>query len=178
MGRRKLEMKKIANNSSRLVTFSKRRSGIFKKANELSTLCAAHIAIVVFSPAGKPFSFGQPNVESVVGRFLNPDGRRRNDADDDGSALSDSEAHKSRIEALNRQLNDMNSKLEAEKKRGEMLDSKLAMAPKIEDLGIDELMNLKKKMEDLRENIKRRINELEVSSSLLLLADSDASSCK
>jgi len=66
MGRRKLEMKKIANNSSRLVTFSKRRSGLFKKANEISTLCAAEVAIVVFSPGGKPFSFGQPNVEKLM----------------------------------------------------------------------------------------------------------------
>ncbi|KMS95027.1 hypothetical protein BVRB_013140 [Beta vulgaris subsp. vulgaris] len=71
MGRRKVEMKKIESSSSRLVTFSKRRSGIFKKANEISTLCAAEVAIIVFSPGGKPFSFGQPNIEKVVHKFQN-----------------------------------------------------------------------------------------------------------
>ncbi|KAD3641825.1 hypothetical protein E3N88_31049 [Mikania micrantha] len=38
MGRRKLEMKRIEDKSSRLVTFSKRRSGLVKKARHLSVL--------------------------------------------------------------------------------------------------------------------------------------------
>ncbi|CAI0451924.1 unnamed protein product [Linum tenue] len=71
MGRRKIEMKMVTDRSCRQVTFSKRRTGLFKKANELATLCAVQIAIIVFSPGGKPFSFGNPGVEPVVGRFLN-----------------------------------------------------------------------------------------------------------
>ncbi|KAG8058177.1 hypothetical protein GUJ93_ZPchr0002g25169 [Zizania palustris] len=35
---------------SRQVCFSKRREGVFKKANELSVLCGAHVAVVFFSP--------------------------------------------------------------------------------------------------------------------------------
>jgi hypothetical protein len=64
--RRKIEMKKMSNQSNLHVTFSKRRSGIFKKASELSTLCGVDVALVVFSPSGKPFSFGRPNVDTVV----------------------------------------------------------------------------------------------------------------
>ncbi|KAL9317339.1 hypothetical protein ACSQ67_013856 [Phaseolus vulgaris] len=45
-GRQKIEMKKMSNESNLQVTFSKRRSGLFKKASELCTLCGAHVALV------------------------------------------------------------------------------------------------------------------------------------
>ncbi|KAL0407485.1 UNVERIFIED_CONTAM: Agamous-like MADS-box protein [Sesamum latifolium] len=78
MGRRKIEMKKIEKKTNLQVTFSKRRTGLFKKAGELSVLCGAEIAILVQSPAGKIFSFGNPSVESVLGRFqTGGDCRRR-----------------------------------------------------------------------------------------------------
>jgi len=69
-GRQKLEMVKIANESNLMVTFSKRRSGLFKKASEISTLCGAEVAIIVFSPGKKVFSFGHPSVEKVVERYV------------------------------------------------------------------------------------------------------------
>nr|XP_009768032.1 PREDICTED: agamous-like MADS-box protein AGL62 [Nicotiana sylvestris] len=53
-----------------IILISKRRSGLFKKASELCTLCGVEIAIIVYSPARKVFSFGHPNVESIVDRFL------------------------------------------------------------------------------------------------------------
>ncbi|KAK9286442.1 hypothetical protein L1049_014839 [Liquidambar formosana] len=70
MGRQKIEITKIKIKNHLQVTFSKRRSGLFKKASELCTLCGVEIGIIVFSPAGKAFSFGHPNVESIVDRFL------------------------------------------------------------------------------------------------------------
>lgn len=68
-GRRKIPMKKIEKDKDRLITFSKRRSGIYKKACELAELCHADVGIVIFSPSQKPFSFGSPTVDSVVNRF-------------------------------------------------------------------------------------------------------------
>ncbi|ESR34586.1 hypothetical protein CICLE_v10006958mg [Citrus x clementina] len=65
-GRQKIEIKKIENEDDRMITFSKRRSGIHKKASELVTLTGAEIGIVVFSPSGKPFSFGHPSLEAVA----------------------------------------------------------------------------------------------------------------
>ncbi|KAL7605637.1 hypothetical protein Lser_V15G14577 [Lactuca serriola] len=53
MGRRKLEMKQIEDKNSRQVTFSKRRSGLNKKAWQLSVLCDVAVAVVVFSSSGK-----------------------------------------------------------------------------------------------------------------------------
>ncbi|XP_021907104.1 agamous-like MADS-box protein AGL62 [Carica papaya] len=69
-GRQKVEMVKMNNESNLQVTFSKRRAGLFKKASELSTLCGAEIAIIVFSLGRKVFSFGHPCVETVLERFV------------------------------------------------------------------------------------------------------------
>ncbi|KAI4370993.1 hypothetical protein MLD38_019274 [Melastoma candidum] len=68
-GRQKIEMKPIENESDRLVTFSKRRAGIYRKANELVALCHVKLAIVIFSPSGKPFAFTSPLFESILHRF-------------------------------------------------------------------------------------------------------------
>lgn len=57
MVRRKIPIKKIDNVTARQVTFSKRKSGLFKKARELSLLCDAEIALIVFSPGGKLFDY-------------------------------------------------------------------------------------------------------------------------
>ncbi|KAM0824569.1 hypothetical protein ACQ4PT_070113 [Festuca glaucescens] len=54
MGRVKLKIKKLENSSGRQVTYSKRRSGILKKAKELSILCDIDLILLMFSPAGKP----------------------------------------------------------------------------------------------------------------------------
>ncbi|KAL7093992.1 hypothetical protein ACP275_11G073300 [Erythranthe tilingii] len=57
MGRRKLEMKEIENNSARMVCFSKRRSGLIKKAKELSVLCDVDVAAIIFSKRGKLYQY-------------------------------------------------------------------------------------------------------------------------
>ncbi|KAL3833621.1 hypothetical protein ACJIZ3_008357 [Penstemon smallii] len=69
MGRQKIEIIKIKNKTRLQVTFTKRRLGLFKKASELSVLCGAKIAILVQSPGGKIFTFGNPSVESVLHSF-------------------------------------------------------------------------------------------------------------
>jgi hypothetical protein len=60
-GRQKIEIRPIESEDARQVCFSKRRVGLFKKASELTILCGAEAAAVVFSPAGKAFSFGNPS---------------------------------------------------------------------------------------------------------------------
>lgn len=50
-------MRRIENATSRQVTFSKRRNGLLKKAFELSVLCDAEVALIVFSPRGKLYEF-------------------------------------------------------------------------------------------------------------------------
>ncbi|KAE8810280.1 Agamous-like MADS-box protein AGL14 [Hordeum vulgare] len=58
MARRgRVELRRIEDRTSRQVRFSKRRSGLFKKAFELSLLCDAEVALLVFSPAGKLYEY-------------------------------------------------------------------------------------------------------------------------
>ncbi|VFQ62313.1 unnamed protein product [Cuscuta campestris] len=61
MGRVKLEIKKIENTTNRQVTYSKRRNGLIKKAYELSVLCEIDVALIMFSPSGKPSVFSSNN---------------------------------------------------------------------------------------------------------------------
>ncbi|OEL24287.1 MADS-box transcription factor 27 [Dichanthelium oligosanthes] len=57
MGRGKIEIKRIDNATNRQVTFSKRRSGLFKKAKELAILCDAEVGLIVFSSTGRLYDF-------------------------------------------------------------------------------------------------------------------------
>jgi len=57
MAREKIKIKKIDNVTARQVTFSKRRRGLFKKAEELSVLCDAEVAVIIFSATGKLFEY-------------------------------------------------------------------------------------------------------------------------
>ncbi|PHT55165.1 hypothetical protein CQW23_03651, partial [Capsicum baccatum] len=72
MGRGRVELKRIENKISRQVTFSKRRSGLLKKTNEISVLCDAEVALIVFSPNGKLFEYStQSSMESILERYEN-----------------------------------------------------------------------------------------------------------
>ncbi|KAJ7957537.1 MADS-box transcription factor [Quillaja saponaria] len=57
MGRGRVEMKRIENKINRQVTFAKRRNGLLKKAYELSVLCDAEVALIIFSNRGKLYEF-------------------------------------------------------------------------------------------------------------------------
>ncbi|KAI3748572.1 hypothetical protein L6452_11729 [Arctium lappa] len=154
-GRQKIQMRRMVKESNLLVTFSKRRSGLFKKASELCILCGVEIAVVVFSPGKKVFSFGHPSVEMIVDRFLtqNPP--------PNSSTSQLVEAHRNaNIHELNRQLTCLISQLEVEKSRSEELtktrkvgqDNHWWEAP-VENLGLQELEQLKAVMELLKKNI-------------------------
>ncbi|XVE83200.1 hypothetical protein DITRI_Ditri16bG0068400 [Diplodiscus trichospermus] len=78
MGRVKLQIKRIENDTNRQVTFSKRRNGLIKKAYELSILCDIDIALIMFSPSGRVHHFsGRRRIEDVLSRYINlPDQER------------------------------------------------------------------------------------------------------
>nr|ADU56827.1 MADS-box protein TM3 subfamily [Coffea arabica] len=69
MVRGKTQIKRIENSTSRQVTFSKRRKGLLKKAFELSVLCDAEVALIVFSPSGKLFEFSSSSAASTTERY-------------------------------------------------------------------------------------------------------------
>ncbi|EPS59775.1 hypothetical protein M569_15030 [Genlisea aurea] len=69
MVRGKTQMKRIENATSRQVTFSKRRNGLLKKAFELSVLCDAEIALIIFSPRGKLYEFASSSMPETIERY-------------------------------------------------------------------------------------------------------------
>ncbi|KAG7541827.1 Transcription factor K-box [Arabidopsis thaliana x Arabidopsis arenosa] len=69
MVRGKTEMKRIENATSRQVTFSKRRNGLLKKAFELSVLCDAEVALVIFSPRSKLYEFSSSSIAQTIERY-------------------------------------------------------------------------------------------------------------
>ncbi|CAN0875707.1 Agamous-like MADS-box protein AGL29 [Linum grandiflorum] len=153
MGRRKIEMKMVKDKSSRQVTFSKRRTGLFKKAHELATLCAVHIAITVFSPGGKPYCFGSPDFDFVTKKFLSRATGK-----------------------MNQKLDLLQHQIELEKKKGTTFKEKmknvatsLGFMKPVKKMGFEELHSKKNMLVELQRELQVRSNEIEALSSLLLL---------
>ncbi|XP_028068984.1 MADS-box transcription factor 23-like isoform X1 [Camellia sinensis] len=69
MGRGKIVIRRIDNTTSRQVTFSKRRSGLLKKAKELAILCDAEVGLIIFSSTGKLYEFTSTSMKSVIERY-------------------------------------------------------------------------------------------------------------
>nr|ABG21913.1 Floral homeotic protein AGAMOUS, putative, expressed [Oryza sativa Japonica Group] len=70
MGRGRIEIKRIENTTSRQVTFCKRRNGLLKKAYELSVLCDAEVALIVFSSRGRLYEYSNNNnVKATIDRY-------------------------------------------------------------------------------------------------------------
>ncbi|XP_042025070.1 MADS-box protein FLOWERING LOCUS C-like [Salvia splendens] len=72
MGRGRLKIERIEDKSSRQVTFTKRRNGLFKKANDLAVLCDVDVALIVFSSPGKLYQYSStPSMTRILQRYHN-----------------------------------------------------------------------------------------------------------
>ncbi|XP_054822998.1 truncated transcription factor CAULIFLOWER A-like isoform X2 [Prosopis cineraria] len=70
MGRGRVQLKRIENKINRQVTFSKRRIGLVKKAHEISVLCDAEVALIVFNHSGKLFEYATDScMENILERY-------------------------------------------------------------------------------------------------------------
>ncbi|KAL0720305.1 hypothetical protein Bca4012_034904 [Brassica carinata] len=69
IGRGKIEIKRIENTTNRQVTFCKRRNGLLKKAYELSVLCDAEVALVIFSTRGRLYEYANNSVRGTIERY-------------------------------------------------------------------------------------------------------------
>lgn len=160
-GRQKVEMKRIEKEDDRLVTFSKRRAGIYKKLSELVALTGAETACLVFSPGGKPFSFGHPSFENVLDRFL------ENPPSTDGGADELAELYRrARIGELAQKYNEMQQQLEDGKEKGNKLKDKMEGNESVdwwnssaEELNLQELIELEKKFESLQMMLHNKIKD-------------------
>jgi len=146
-------MAAVKDPNTRQVTFSKRRAGLFKKANELSILCGAEIAIVVFSIGNRPYSFGHPSVDVVAAKFLEQE-IKSNDVKQNNAEIGD-------MDRLNQQLLDIEAQILVEEKKGLEHDQILKQ---------HQFKQLQDSYSEFQRRVKDYIDAIEVSECLILLA--------
>ncbi|XP_072986537.1 agamous-like MADS-box protein AGL29 [Typha latifolia] len=160
-GKQRIEMKRIESDDARYICFAKRRMGLFAKASDLSTLCGPDIAVLVFSPGGKCYSFGSPAVHLVVDRFLS-DGQHPT-----GSGTAGRRGNE--VQKLNQEYMELTKKLEATKAKTPMIQARLRLAGQaqqckwtenVERLGLADLRRLKESFEGLVVRANARLDEL------------------
>ncbi|KAI4387151.1 hypothetical protein MLD38_005001 [Melastoma candidum] len=69
MANNRAPKRRLRRTSTRQSEFTRRVEELFELARELCALCAVEIAIVVFSPDGRPYTFGYPSVEAVLEKY-------------------------------------------------------------------------------------------------------------
>ncbi|CAK8578168.1 unnamed protein product [Lathyrus sativus] len=148
MGRKKREIKLVKNKEARNATFSKRRHGLYKKASDISILCGARVGLLGFSPGGNPFAFGSPSFQVVIDEYLHEGG--------------DVPLENGEINNLNQELRTLKKEIEVEEKKMKDIEKdKVHIVPT--DLSLEKLIKVKTSLKELQ-------GEIEVASSLLLLA--------
>jgi len=70
MGRRKIDIVRIENERHRQVTFTKRKGGLIKKATELSVLCDAEVAVIIFAQNNKMSVYSSGAADEIVKKYL------------------------------------------------------------------------------------------------------------
>ncbi|KAG9450828.1 hypothetical protein H6P81_010793 [Aristolochia fimbriata] len=140
MAREKIQIKKIDNTTARQVTFSKRRRGLFKKAEELSILCDAEVALIIFSATGKLFEYSSSSMKEIIERH-NLHSKNIHKVDQPSLDLHLESAHYSR---LTKEIADKSHQLR--QLRGEDLHG----------LTVDELQQLEKTLESALSRVLER----------------------
>jgi hypothetical protein len=69
MGRKKIQITRIADERNRQVTFTKRKWGIFKKAYELSVLCDCEIALIIFNSTNRLFQYASTDMDRILLKY-------------------------------------------------------------------------------------------------------------
>ncbi|PWZ24727.1 MADS-box transcription factor 22 [Zea mays] len=131
MARERREIKRIESAAARQVTFSKRRRGLFKKAQELSVLCDADVALIVFSSTGKLSQFASSSMNEIIDKYNT---HSKNLGKTEQPSLDLNLEH-SKYANLNEQLAEASLRLR--QMRGEEL----------EGLNVEELQQLEKNLE-------------------------------
>ncbi|WCJ26129.1 MADS-box transcription factor 56 [Euphorbia peplus] len=145
MVRGKTQMKRIENATSRQVTFSKRRNGLLKKAYELSVLCDAEVALIIFSPRGKLYEFSSCSINKTIERYH----KKAKDLGNSGKQISEN------MQNLKDDSLSLAKKIELlEVSKRKMLGDGL------EPCSVDELQELENQLDRSLTRIRTRKNQL------------------
>ncbi|XP_068308240.1 agamous-like MADS-box protein AP1 isoform X2 [Pyrus communis] len=146
MGRGRVQLKRIENKINRQVTFSKRRSGLMKKAQEISVLCDAEVALIIFSTKGKLFEYSNDScMERILERYERYSYAERqllaNDNESTGSWTLEHAKLKARVEVLQR-------------------NQRHYMGEDLQSLSLKELQNLEQQLDSALKHIRSRKNQV------------------
>lgn len=161
-GKRVIEMKRIESDNNRIVSFSKRKSGIYKKANELAVKTGAQVGFLAFSPSGKPYSFGHPSMEAISNRFLGLD----KNVQPNNATEQFLETHRQiKITNMNQYHNELRVKVDVEKERGKVMEEKIKGKKTrgwweipTHKLSVEELVRMNRDLEVLTKIWQERLN--------------------
>ncbi|PKA57076.1 Floral homeotic protein APETALA 1 C [Apostasia shenzhenica] len=150
MGRGRVQLKRIENKINRQVTFSKRRSGLLKKAHEISVLCDAEVALIVFSNKGKLYEYStDSSMERILERYERYSYTERalfsNEADPQANWCLEYNKLKARVESLQKSQRHL---------MGEQLDS----------LSVKEIQHLEQQLESSLKHIRSKKTQLLIDS--------------
>ncbi|KAJ4823886.1 hypothetical protein Tsubulata_010479 [Turnera subulata] len=135
------------------------------------------VGVVIFSPAGKPFSFATSSIDFIANRFL---GRHPPTSNDQVHPIA--EAHRQiRIDDFNKQYNELLHSLEDEKEKIKILKEKLKGKDykgwwdvKTSQLSKEEFVELENRFKNLHINLQKSLankknGELVLCRLLLLI---------
>ncbi|PIN21348.1 MADS box transcription factor [Handroanthus impetiginosus] len=144
-GRGKIEIKRIENTTNRQVTFCKRRNGLLKKAYELSVLCDAEVALIVFSTRGRLYEYANNSVRATIEKY-------KKASADSSNSVSTSEAntqfYQQEANKLRRQIRDIQN------------SNRQILGEGVGGLSLKDLKSMEGKVEKAISRIRSKKNEL------------------
>ncbi|KAL6226318.1 PREDICTED: agamous-like MADS-box protein AGL18 [Fragaria vesca subsp. vesca] len=168
---RRTKIEKIEHLSSRQVTFSKRRKGLFNKAGKFSVRCGAEIAVIVFSNTKKMYQFSSPSMEHILSR------RNRVMKERAGGSVMESPEKKSQHEAPSLSSDSLSAiaAVLQEENRALNLDGSRLKGLELDGMSLRELNELEKQIREGIESIEKRKIDVEnyYQQPVYMLEDSD-----
>ncbi|KAL2496696.1 Agamous-like MADS-box protein AGL1 [Forsythia ovata] len=145
IGRGKILIKRIENTTNRQVTFCKRRNGLLKKAYELSVLCDAEVALIVFSTRGRLYEYANNSVRATIDRYK----KDCVDSSNSGSvSVANTQFYQQEATKLRRQIREIQN------------TNRQILGEGVGALKFKELKNLESKVEKAIGRIRSKKNEL------------------
>ncbi|KAH0466421.1 hypothetical protein IEQ34_003659 [Dendrobium chrysotoxum] len=132
------------------LTFSKRRVGLFKKAHEISVLCGANVALIIFSSKGNLYEYAtNSGMERILERYT------RNSYVEKAFPIKEPESQ----EDLCHEYEELKRKVDALQR-----SRRHVMGENLDTLSLTELQQLELQLETALKHIRSQMNQLLLDS--------------
>ncbi|XP_061356948.1 agamous-like MADS-box protein AGL80 [Gastrolobium bilobum] len=164
MTRKKVELTYITNDSKRKAAFKKRKDGLMKKINEISTLCGIEACAIIYDPNDpKPEVWPSPcGVQSVVSRF-----RRMPEVEQSKKMLNHESFLRQRIqkaqEQLKKQINE-----NRKKEMTHLMFQYLGAGKIFDNANMTDLNDISWLIDQNLKDIERKINQSQAQEGTLV----------